>query len=99
MAENAELKTEKKLLESNIYTDQKTLELYRYVDGKLAAVEAQINQQAVFNASTMATLNCINAQVAQMMALTDRIIPASKVCPNPMPQYNSWVAPTAPSGT
>ena len=29
MAENAELKTEKKLLESNIYTDQKTLELYR----------------------------------------------------------------------
>jgi hypothetical protein len=99
MAENAELKTEKKLLESNIYTDQKTLELYRYVDGKFAAVEAQINQQAVFNAGTTATLNCLAGQVAQMMALTDRIIPASKVCPAPMPQYNSWVAPTAPSGT
>lgn len=99
MAENAELKTEKKLLESNIYTDQKTLELYRYVDGKLAAIDAQINQQAVYNATNTATLNCLAGQVAQLMSLTKVIIPINNVCPAPMPQYNSWVAPTAPSGT
>lgn len=95
MAENAELKTEKKLLESNIYTDQKTLELYRYVDGKLAGVEAQINAQAVYNATNTATLNCIAGQVAALMALTKTVIPAANICPAPMPQFNSWTAPTA----
>jgi hypothetical protein len=99
MAKNAELETEKKLLESNIYTDQKTLELYRYVDGKFAAIDAQINQQAVYNATNTATLNCLAGQVAQLMSLTKVIIPINNVCPAPMPQYNSWVAPTAPSGT
>lgn len=29
------------LLKSNIYQDEKTLELYRYIDGKLAAFEAE----------------------------------------------------------
>jgi hypothetical protein len=95
MAENAELKTEKKLLESNIYTDQKTLELYKYVDGKFAGVEAQINAQAVYNATNTATLNCLAGQVAQLMSLTKIIIPSGNICPAPMPQYNSWTAPTA----
>ena len=99
MAENAELKSDKKLLESNIYTDQKTLDLYRYVDGKFAAIEAQINQQAVYNATNTATLNCISSQVAQLMALTKTIIPINNVCPAPMPQYNSWTAPTAAATT
>ena len=94
MAENAELKTEKKLLESNIYTDQKTLELYRYIDGKIGGVEAQINAQAVYNATNTATLNCIAGQVAALMALTKTVIPAANICPAPMPQYNSWTAPT-----
>lgn len=95
MAENAELKTEKKLLESNIYTDQKTLELYKYVDGKFAGVEAQINAQAVYNATNTATLNCLAGQVAQLMSLTKIIIPSGNICPAPMPQFNSWTAPTA----
>lgn len=95
MVENATLKADKKLLESNIYTDQKTLELYRYIDGKFATVESQINQQAVYNATNTATLNCISGQVAQLMALTKTIIPIGNVCPQPMPQYNSWTAPTA----
>ena len=94
MVENATLKADKKLLESNIYTDQKTLELYRYVDGKLASIEAQIGQQAVYNATNTATLNCISGQVAQLMSLTKTIIPIGNVCPQPMAQYNSWVAPT-----
>lgn len=95
MVENATLKADKKLLESNIYTDQKTLELYRYIDGKFATVESQLNQQSVYNATNTATLNCISGQVAQLMALTKTIIPIGNVCPQPMPQYNSWTAPTA----
>lgn len=94
MVENSTLKADKKLLESNIYTDQKSLELYRYIDGKFAAVESQISQQAVYNATNTATLNCISGQVAQLMALTKTIIPIGNVCPQPMPQYNSWAAPT-----
>ena len=69
------------------------------MDGKFAAVEAQINQQAVYNATNTATLNCLAGQVAQLMSLPKVLIPINNVCPNPMPQYNSWVAPTAPSGT
>lgn len=101
LVENSTLKADKKLLESNIYTDQKTLELYRYVDGKFAAIEGQIAQQAVYNATNTATLNCISGQVAQLMALTKTIIPIGNVCPAPMPQFNSWVSPgtTAPTTT
>ena len=93
----AELETEVKLRDSNIYTDSKILELYKYVDGKFAGVEAQICQQNVYNATNTATLNCISGQVAQLQALTKTIIPISNVCPQPMPQYNSWTAPTAPA--
>ena len=37
------------LLKSNIYQDQKSLELYRYVDGKFASIEANLASQAVRN--------------------------------------------------
>lgn len=80
-AENAELKTEIKLRDSNIYTDNKILELYRYVDGKFAGVEAQINAQAVYNATNNAALNCLNGQVAQLMGLTKIVVPNTSICP------------------
>ena len=37
------------LLKANTYQDQKTLELYKYVDGKFAAIEATLAGQAVRN--------------------------------------------------
>lgn len=40
------------LLKSNIYQDQKTLDLYRYVDGKLEAINAALAAQSVQNART-----------------------------------------------
>ena len=79
----AELETEVKLRDANTYTDGKILDLYRYVDGKLACVEAQISQQAVYNATNTATLNCISGQVAQLMALTKTVIPITSICPQP----------------
>ena len=97
MAENAELKTEVKLRDSNIYTDSKILELYKYVDGKFSCVENQLCEQRVYNATNTAAIACIQGQVAQLAALTKTIIPIGNVCPAPMPQYNSWVAPTTPT--
>ena len=91
----AELETEVKLRDANTYTDQKLLELYRYVDGKFGCVEAQIAQQAVYNATNTATLSCLQNQVAALQSLTKVVIPIGNVCPQPMPQYNSWTAPTA----
>lgn len=77
----AELETEVKLRDSNIYTDNKILSLYQYVDGKVSNLEAQICQQNVYNATNTATLNCISGQVAQLMSLTKTVIPNGNVCP------------------
>ena len=82
------------LLESNIYTDQKLNDLRNYIDARVGAVEGAVNAQAVYNATNTATINCIEGQVAQLFGLTKTIIPITNVCPQPMPQYNSWTAPT-----
>lgn len=95
----AELETEVKLRDANTYTDSKILDLYRYVDGKFGCIESQIAQQAVYNATNTATLGCIQGQVAQLMALTKMVIPTASICPEPMPLFNSWTAPTATGTT
>jgi hypothetical protein len=77
----AELETEVKLRDSNIYTDQKILDLYKYVDGKISAVDAAICQQNVYNATNTATIACIQGQVAQLQGLTKLVIPNGSVCP------------------
>ena len=93
----AELETEVKLRDSNIYTDSKILDLYKYVDGKFGCVERELCDQRVYNATNTATITCVQGQVAQLAALTKVIIPAGNICPAPMPQYNSWTAPTTPT--
>lgn len=77
----SELETEVKLRDSNIYTDGKILELYKYVDGKFGAVEAQICQQNVYNATNTATISCIQNQIAQLASLTKLVVPNTSVCP------------------
>ena len=94
----AELETEVKLRDSNIYTDGKILDLYKYVDGKFARVEHELCDQKVYNATNTAAISCIQNQVAQLAALTKVVVPITSVCPEPMPQYNSWTAPTATAG-
>lgn len=96
-AEIAELRTEKKLLESNIYSDNKSLEMYKYVDGKFANIEAQLCQQNVVNTQVAANLSCLTNTVNTLSGLTKTIIPIDNICPPPMERYNSWVAPTAPA--
>lgn len=77
----AELETEVKLRDANTYTDGKLLEVYQYIDGRLRGVEGQISQQAVYNATNTAALNCMQGQIAQLQSLTKMVIPNSSVCP------------------
>lgn len=93
----AELETEVKLRDANIYTDSKLNDLRNYVDAKLAVVNDKLCAQAVHNATNDAVLGCMQGQIAQLQGLTKIIVPAANICPTPMPQYNSWTAPTAPT--
>lgn len=97
--EIATLEMENALLKAEKHTDQKSLEMYKYVDGRFREFEQAIAQQAVYNATNTSTIACLQGQVSQLQALTKMIIPADNVCPPPMPRYNSWTAPTAPAST
>ena len=77
----AELETEVKLRDSNIYTDSKILELYKYVDGKFGVIDRELCEQHTFNALTNSSLNCLKGDVAELMALTRRVVPNSSICP------------------
>lgn len=80
-SEIAELRTELKLRDANTYTDGKMLDMYQYIDGRLRGVEGQISQQAVYNATNTAALNCMQGQIAQLMSLTKVVVPNSSICP------------------
>ena len=82
------------LLESTIHTNDKILEVYGYLDGRLRGIEGQIAQQAVVNAQLTANISCMQGNIATLMGLTKTIIPIGNICPEPMPQFNSWTAPT-----
>ena len=58
-------------------------------------VLGKVNELAL---TTQAKFGCIDQTIAGMMGtigkITNTIVPMSAICPTPMPQYNSWVAPT-----
>lgn len=58
-----------------------SLELYRYVDGKFAAVERELADQRVFNATQIGTISCMQGQIAQLMGLTKLVVPNGSICP------------------
>jgi hypothetical protein len=72
-----------------------SLALYQYVDGRLRGIESQIAAQATINAQITANIACMQGEIATLNGLTKTVIPIGNVCPAPMPQYNSWTAPTA----
>ena len=90
----AELETEVKLRDANTYTLGEVNKLRNYMDAKFDAVNAQLCSQAVVNAQVTANLSCLQNTVATLSGLTKTVIPIGNVCPAPMPQYNSWTAPT-----
>ena len=77
----AELETEVKLRDANVYTMTEMGKLRDYVDRRFEGVNAQINAQAVYNATNTAALSCIQGQVAELMGLTKRVVPNGSICP------------------
>ena len=90
----ADLQTQVALRDANTYVDGKLLEMYKYVDGRFNGIEAQICQQSVINAQITANLGCMQNTINTLQGLTKVVVPIDSICPPPMPQYNSWTAPT-----
>ena len=90
----AELETEVKLRDANTYTMGEMNKIRNYVDAKFDAVNAQLCSQAVVNAQVAANLSCLQNTVNVLSGMTKTVIPIGNICPEPMPQYNSWTAPT-----
>lgn len=84
----AELETEVKLRDANIYTDQKMLELYKYFDGENKAMRADFceakAQQGIVNANLMAGVDVLKTQVADTRAILSGItrtaVPSNVIC-------------------
>ena len=82
------------LLESNIYVDSKIADVYERLNNKIQGIEGQICQQAVVNAQIGANISCMQSAISTLQGLTKTVVPIDNVCPAPMPQFNSWTAPT-----
>lgn len=70
-------------LRSEQSTDKKLVEVYN------ALFKNDKEQNAKMDAMHT-NLAILNTQVAQLMGLTALHIPATNVCPLPMPRYNQW---------
>lgn len=77
----AELETEVKLRDANIYTDEKILKVYEYFDGEIKDIRKTLCDQSVWNATQTATISCMAQQIAQLQSLTKIVIPNGSVCP------------------
>lgn len=75
------------------------LEMYKYFDGRIRGVEAQLAQQAVVNAQVVANIGCMQNTINTLMGLTKTSIPIENICPAPMARYNTWTAPTTDTAT
>jgi hypothetical protein len=92
----AKLESEIALRDANIYNDQKMLELYKYIDGKLEGVNGALAGQAVWNATQTANINCMQGQIGQLFGLTKLVVPNTSVCPG---WGNVTITPTAATTT
>lgn len=80
-SEIARLRSDIALRDATIYQDQKSLELYRYIDGKLEVINNKLCEQAVFNAAQTSAMNCMNGQIAQLFGITSLVVPNTSVSP------------------
>ena len=77
----SKLESEIALRDANIYNDQKMLELYKYIDGKLEGINGALAGQAVWNATQTANIGCMQNQIGQLFGLTKLVVPNTSVCP------------------
>lgn len=109
--ENATLKSEIAQRDAYIYTDQqidkKLGKVIERAENRYEALAAEVRgnkdaqtainmQQAVYNGTNTATIGCLQGQVAELLALTKRVVPNGSVCPG-------WgevtITPTTPATT
>ena len=73
-------------------TNRKITDAYTKLESRIDGVAAEVRankdeqaginmQQAVYNGTNTAALGCLQAQVAQLQAMTKMVIPNSSVCP------------------
>ena len=62
-AKIAQLETEIKLRDSNIYTDQKSLALYQYIDGQIKEIRGELSDQRVHNQRTEDSFTLVKQDV------------------------------------
>lgn len=92
MAREADtLKSENALLRSQVYTDQKLVEVVKDYTAQINALGAEVRankdaqnainlQQAALNATQTATISCMGQQIAQLNSLFQLVVPQNKVC-------------------
>lgn len=81
------------LLESQVYVDQKLTDVVKDYTAQINALQAQIAQQAVFNATINGTVTCMQGQLA---AITKTVVPNTAVCPG---WGNVTITPAAAAAT
>lgn len=79
----SELQSQLALRDANTYQDQKSLELYKYIDGKISGLESQICQQAIINSQVTANISCMQQEINKLTGLTKVVVPIDNICPQP----------------
>ena len=59
----AELQTQIALRDANTFTDQKSLEMYKYIDGRFREIELQLANQAVQNQKTTDSFQIVSERM------------------------------------
>lgn len=93
------------LLKSEQNTENKIADVYERLITRINAdklEQAQINSaQAVANCQMSSAIAVLQSSVGCLQnsvnGITKTVVPISAVCPQPMPEFNSWTAPTAPA--
>lgn len=89
--ESDSLKAENALLRSQVYVDQKLVDVVKDYTGQINALatevrankaeQAEINlKQAVYNGTNTAAIQCIQSNIAALQAVTKTYIPSSNIC-------------------
>lgn len=85
------LKSENALLRSQVYTDQKLVDVVKDYTSQINSLAAEVRankdaqtavnmQQAVYNGTNTATLQCMQNSIAALQAITKTYIPSGNVC-------------------
>ena len=105
------LQAENAMLKSENYSDKVAKEVYQQTRIDNAALKAEmkelmdlreqivfgkINEVATVTKCNLDQVNCsITALANTVSGITKTVIPTTAICPEVMPRYNSWTAPTA----